>query len=63
MTSMEARKHLGIKEDDVIKKDGIHYLLSIAESQIIVWSISQSMKVKLQKDIEAYKALLNEGSC
>ena len=58
MTRAEAMKRFGIKETDPISEDGIRFLLHNAEQSAKTWSLSSGMRSDLEKDIEAYKALL-----
>lgn len=58
MTLAEAKARFGIKDTDSIKKDGIQYLLKNAEEQQKVWSLSRDMREEINKDINAYKKLL-----
>ena len=60
MTSTEAKEFLGIKEKDSIQKDGIRYLLEIAESNLQAGTYAPSDREKLEKETAAYKALLND---
>lgn len=59
MTKAEALKRFGLKESDTIVREGVLSLLKGAEEQLKVWSINKYDRVKIEKDIEAYKALLD----
>jgi len=58
MTKSEARKHLGLRENDNIRKDGILELITITEKQLSVWDHNWCEKEKLEKDLEAYRTLI-----
>lgn len=60
MTIKEAMERFGIKETeaDRIQKKGVMYLMQTTRERLKVWSMASSDRARLEKDIEAYKALL-----
>ena len=57
MKKSEARKILGIKETDRINRDGVRSVMKSVEERLKGWMLP-SEREKLEKDIEALKALL-----
>ena len=58
MTKQEARKRLGLSENDTISEDGVKSLIESTEKLLTVWSIGKRDRENLEKDLEAYRALL-----
>ena len=58
MTKQEARKMLGLAENDKIVRAGVLQLKKDAEDQLKVWSLSCFQREKLEKELEAFDALL-----
>ena len=62
MTIKEARKHLGLKDTDIITINGVETILDSIEKQLKVWSITKTMREGLEIEKEACMVLLKEAS-
>jgi hypothetical protein len=60
MTKQEARKHFGLGENDGIDRDGVLRLKKNAEEQLKAWSLTRFHREKIEKELEALKALLTQ---
>ena len=60
MTKQEARKYFGLGENDRIDRDGVLRLKKNAEEQLKAWSLTRFHRVKIEKELEALKALLTQ---
>lgn len=60
MTKQEAKKRLGLSENDTISEDGVKSLIESTEKLLDVWSIGKRDRENLEKDLDAYRALLRK---
>ena len=60
MTKQEARKYFGLGENDKIDRDGVLRLKKNAEEQLKAWSLTRFHREKIEKELEALKALLTQ---
>jgi len=61
MTVQEAREMFGLRDNDLISREGIQGLILMREKHLRT-TISQHEKEVTQKEIEALKILLEEAS-
>ena len=60
MTKQEARKYFELGDNDRIYRDGVLRLKKNAEEQLKAWSLTRFDREKIEKELEALKALLTQ---